>query len=144
MEVSTRRRISGRLLWQTHEATMTLMAGFKVDRFGAESGRFLGAADAPFTQRSPTPDALNVCQSGSIPCNTTKDHPWGYYVYNVTRAFEVIGGPIAPEFGQPGPGVQFYTGRIGNISQLVGLGLLKRLKLSDCGILLFERNLRFR
>lgn len=113
---------------------MTLKAGFKVDRFGGEGGTFLGAADAPFSQRSLPPDALNVCKDDTVPCATTKDHPWQYYVYNVARDFEVIGGPIAPGFGQPGLGIQFYTGRIGNVSQLVDLGLLKRLNLNDISL----------
>jgi hypothetical protein len=37
----------------------------------------------------------------------------------------VVGGPIAPWFGQPGLGAQFYTGAIGNISTLVTKGYIE-------------------
>ena len=43
-------------------STVTLRQGTKVDRFGDEDGRYMGAADAPFAQRALPPDALNVCR----------------------------------------------------------------------------------
>lgn len=38
----------------------------------------------------------------------------------------VVGGPIAPWFGQPGLGAQFYTGDTGNITVLIDRGFLRR------------------
>jgi hypothetical protein len=38
----------------------------------------------------------------------------------------VVGGPIAPWFGQPGLGAQFYTGNVGNITTLIKDGYLRR------------------
>jgi hypothetical protein len=35
-------------------------------------------------------------------------YPYNYHVYRVTRAFDVIAGPIAAYFGQPGQGVQYH------------------------------------
>lgn len=80
---------------------MKLEKGFKVDRFGEETGSFMAAADASFNQRSLPPDALNVCPDPNRPCKP-KDHPWSYHVYEVVREFVVMGGPIAPAFEQPG------------------------------------------
>lgn len=83
------------------KGNMTLKKGFKVDRFGYERGRYVSAADAPFAQRALPPDALNICTDTSKICNP-KDQPWAYHVYEVMRDFEVVGGPIAPAFEQPG------------------------------------------
>ena len=91
------------------------------------AGKFVSAADAPFDQRSLPPESLN------IPKNATRngaDHPWGYHVYNVTREMNVSGGPIAPHFGQPGLGAQFYVGHIGNIQYLMDHKYLEPLKIS--------------
>ncbi|RFN44935.1 hypothetical protein FIE12Z_10830 [Fusarium flagelliforme] len=38
------------------------------------------------------------------------EFPHEYRVYKVSKAFTVEAGPIAPWFGQPGLGTQFYTG----------------------------------
>ena len=42
----------------------------------------------------------------------------------------VLGGPIAPWFGQSGLGAQFYVGDTGNIKKLIELGLLEKLNKS--------------
>lgn len=42
------------------------------------------------------------------------------------RPFSVVGGPIAPWFGQPGLGAQFYTGGVGNIMKLLADGYIER------------------
>ena len=47
------------------------------------------------------------------------------------KRLPVVGGPIAPWFGQPGLGAQFYIGEIGNITTLLDLGYLERLPKSD-------------
>ena len=43
----------------------------------------------------------------------------------------VVGGPIAPAFGQTGLGAQFDTEIVGNIQQLVDWKFLKRLTKAD-------------
>ena len=91
------------------------------------AGKFVSAADAPFDQRSLPPENLN------IPKNATRngaDHPWGYHVYKVIKEMNVTGGPIAPHFGQPGLGAQFYVGDIGNIQYLIDHKYLEQLKIS--------------
>jgi hypothetical protein len=45
----------------------------------------------------------------------------------VLKPLTVVGGPIAPWFGQPGLGAQFYTGGTGNIMALIAAGYLERL-----------------
>ena len=104
-------------------ANMTLLPGTKVDRFGSEYGKFISAADAPYSQRALPPTNLNGPREG--------DFPYGYHVYEVKERITVEGGPIAPWFGQPGLGAQFYIGATGNILELLSKGLLERVNLSE-------------
>ncbi|EFY85044.1 hypothetical protein MAC_08927 [Metarhizium acridum CQMa 102] len=99
--------------------TMILQAGTLIDRFGGEGGTFVSAADAPFSQRALPPSSLNT--NASAP-----NFPYNYHLYRVIQSFPVVGGPIAPWFGQPGLGAQFYTGGIGNIAYLINQGYLQR------------------
>lgn len=102
---------------------MLLEAGTKVDRFGSEYGTYVSAADAPFDQRSLPPNSLNSPPDGL--------YPYNYHIYTVTRPLTVVGGPIAPWFGQPGLGAQFYIGETGNILKLIELGILVRQHKGD-------------
>lgn len=79
-------------------APMRLEKGFKIDRFGSDSGRFVAAADASFNQRALPPSTLNVNQDPLQP----QDFPWNYHVYEVQQRLWVMGGPVAPAFEQPG------------------------------------------
>lgn len=101
---------------------VVLKKGQMLDRFGSEGGEYLGAADAPFDQRSLPPEALNTFD-GEVPYN--------YHVYTVIKDLLVEAGPIAPWFGQPGLGTQFYVGGTGRIFQLVQGGYLKNEPLKD-------------
>jgi len=96
----------------------SLPIGTLVDRFGSEYGSFLAPYDSPYPQRSLPPSNLDT--SASAP-----DYPYNYHVYNVTQAFVVASGPIAPWFGQPGEGTQFLT--YSNIMTLVSGGFLARV-----------------
>jgi len=102
------------------QGNMTLAVGQKVDRFGSEYGSYVSAADAPYSQRALPPSNLDT--SPSAP-----DYPYNYHIYTVTKPLEVLGGPIAPWFGQPGLGAQFYTGATGNILTLISEGYLERV-----------------
>ena len=83
-------------------------------------GNYFSSADAPFTQRSLPPSALDTPQNDpQIPHN--------YRVYIVRKNLTVLGGPISPWFGQPGLGTQFYSGEDRNISTLVRDGYLERV-----------------
>lgn len=116
---------------------MTLQNGTKVDRFGSEYGTYVSAADAPYSQRALPPNNLDVPAGSS-------EYPYNYHIYTVTTSFEVEGGPIAPWFGQPGLGAQFYVGATGNILTLLQEGYLERVNVSslvpgageggDCGL----------
>ncbi|KAL9594172.1 MAG: hypothetical protein Q9219_007185 [cf. Caloplaca sp. 3 TL-2023] len=103
---------------------MTLLPGTLVDRFGPEYGRYISAADAPFAQRALPPSALNTLPDAP-------QYPYGYHVYNVTKSFNVLGGPIRPWFGQPGLGTQFFTGGAGNVISLINEGFLKRVNMTE-------------
>lgn len=47
-------------------------------------------------------------------------YPYEYRLYIVLKRLDILGGPIAPWFGQPGLGVQFFTGPTeGNVESLV-------------------------
>lgn len=89
----------------------------------AGTGDFLGAADAPYNQRSVPPSNLDTNPDAPL-------YPYKYYIYQVLKPLEVIGGPIAPWFGQPGLGTQFYTGDTGSVLDLIDMGYLARVNSS--------------
>ena len=84
-------------------------------------GTYVSAADAPYNQRALPPNNLDT-PAGS------RDYAYNYHIYEVITSFEVEGGPIAPWFGQPGLGAQFYVGATGNILTLLQKGYLKSVK----------------
>ncbi|MEU8118750.1 TNT domain-containing protein [Spirillospora sp. NPDC049024] len=77
-----------------------LRAGQFIDRFGAETGRFLSPAGASFASRALPPDSLNTRADDP-------KHLCNYHVYRVARSFSVDGGPAEPAFQQPGRGLQY-------------------------------------
>ncbi|KAF5025086.1 hypothetical protein F66182_2855 [Fusarium sp. NRRL 66182] len=109
--------------------SMLLGIGTLVDRFGSESGTYISAASAPYSQRALPP--WNLATNPDTP-----DFPYNYHVYEVIKPLKVVGGPIAPWFGQPGLGAQFFTGGVGNIKALVQEGYLER---KDASVLVVER-----
>ncbi|KAK2590111.1 hypothetical protein QQS21_012209 [Conoideocrella luteorostrata] len=104
--------------------TITLQKGDYVDRFGGENGYFLAPAGTLYTERSIPPSNLNTQSSSG-----TKQQ--NFYVYRVLKPFEVLSGPIAPWFGQPGGGVQYYTKSSGNIGELKSQGKLEDVSAKD-------------
>jgi hypothetical protein len=94
----------------------TLPVGQKLDRFGSEYGSFLAPLGAPYIERSLPPNNLNTFDG---------DYPYNYYVYQVTKSFEVGLGPIAPWFEQPGMGTQFLAYM--QVKDLLAGGYLRRL-----------------
>ena len=105
---------------------MVLEVGTVVDRFGSENGHFISAADAPYDQRSLPPANLNGDPDG--------DYPYNYHIYTVAKNITVMGGPIAPWFGQPGLGAQFDLNVNNKKSTILGLlasGHLEPLHKSD-------------
>ncbi|RSL57346.1 hypothetical protein CDV31_016161 [Fusarium ambrosium] len=108
--------------------TMELQKGALVDRFGSEYGSFISAAAAPYSQRALPPS--NLATNPSSP-----NFPYNYHVYRVLKALPVVGGPIAPWFGQPGLGAQFFTGEVGNIMALIEKGYLESV---DPSVLIFR------
>ncbi|KAF7879480.1 hypothetical protein EAF04_000676 [Stromatinia cepivora] len=100
-----------------------------LDRFGGEkAGMFLSSADTPYSQRSLPPSNLN---------NRVDDpgFPNDYHVYRVTKYLKLYAGPIAPWFGQPGLGTQFYSGPR-TIAELIRNGTLERV---DPSVLISNR-----
>ncbi len=88
-------------------------------------GSYISAADAPYSQRALPP--LNLDTPADTP-----DYPYNYHVYTVMKPFDVLGGPIAPWFGQPGLGAQFYTGYTAkNILTALDMGYLERVNKSE-------------
>jgi hypothetical protein len=82
------------------EGTSQLDKGTYIDRFGGEGGFFASPAAAPHMQRSLPPSNLDWPQ-------TTPVVPYNYHLYQVLRPFDVVSGPIAAWFEQPGHGVQY-------------------------------------
>lgn len=99
----------------------TLRVGQKLDRFGSESGKFLAPLGAPYIERALPPSNLFAPANSSFPYN--------YHVYEVTKDFEILLGPIAPWFEQPGFGSQLLA--TSSVTALLEGGFLKRLKLED-------------
>jgi len=90
------------------------------ERLTFAGGTYVSAADAPYSQRALPPSNLDTNPDAP-------DYPYNYHVYKVAKPLEVLGGPIAPWFGQPGLGAQFYTGYTGNILSLLSQGYLERV-----------------
>ena len=136
------------------KGNITLATGTKVDRFGSENGMlsayllfcscaiachrsyrmhsplmkslgsYVSAADSPYDQRSLPPSSLNQ-KIGTL------DYPLNYHLYIVSKPLNATAGPIAPWFGQPGLGAQFYVGETGNIKSLLAEGYLTVLHKSN-------------
>ncbi|KOS40339.1 hypothetical protein ACN38_g8818 [Penicillium nordicum] len=100
---------------------ITLRVGQKLDRFGSEYGQFLAPLGAPYIERSLPPSNLFAPPNSSFPYN--------YHVYEVTKAFDILLGPIAGWFEQPGFGSQLLASS--SVLDLLEGGFLKRLDLKD-------------
>jgi hypothetical protein len=100
---------------------VTLRVGQKLDRFGAETGKFLAPLGAPYIERALPPSNLFAPGNSSFPYN--------YHVYEVTEEFDVLLGPIASWFEQPGFGSQILAQS--SVTSLLNDGFLKRLELRD-------------
>jgi hypothetical protein len=103
------------------EGNMTLPVGQKLDRFGSEYGNFMAPLGAPYIERSLPPSNLFAPKDSSFPYN--------YHVYEVTKEFVALVGPIAPWFEQPGFGAQLMVPM--KVLDLIDQGFLKRLELKD-------------
>jgi hypothetical protein len=103
--------------------TPTRKHAFHILKSNILLGSYISAADAPYSQRALPPSNLDTNPSAP-------DFPYNYHIYQVLKPLTVVGGPIAPWFGQPGLGAQFYTGGIGNIMALIAAGYLERLNAS--------------
>jgi hypothetical protein len=87
-------------------------------------GIYIPTADTPYSQRSLPPYNLDTDPK-------SPQFPYNYHIYEVLKTLTVVGGPIAPWFGQPGLGTQFYIGKIGNITTLIKDGYLERVDTSE-------------
>jgi Tuberculosis necrotizing toxin len=122
------------------EGNITLPVGFQIDRFGSEYGTYTSPRGAPYNQRALPPSNLDTPQSsplyvyyfmksgkGTDMMNSLR-YPYNYHVYTVTKPFEVISGPIAGWFEQPGQGVQYEMSS--DVMDLVAGGFLERVQLT--------------
>lgn len=94
-----------------------LVPGQVIDRFGSNGGRFFSPFGAPFTQRALPPSSLNTLD---------RAYPFGYHVFRVITSFTVRAGTIAPWFGQPGGGLQYFSPAM-NADQLIAGNFLEPL-----------------
>jgi len=100
------------------EGNIILPIGFQIDRFGSEynDSAYISPRGSPFRQRSLPP---NYVHSSSV-------YPYyNYHVYTVIKPFEVLTGPIAGWFEQPGQGVQYHMSS--NVMTMVAEGFLERV-----------------
>jgi len=105
------------------QGNITLPVGFEIDRFGLEVGKYASPRGAPYIQRALPPDSLNTPQ----PNDSSPVYPFNYHVYKVTKPFQVLSGPTAGSYEQPGQGVQYKMSS--NITTLVAKGFLSRVPL---------------
>ena len=91
------------------EKMITLQPGTKIDRYGAETGRYVSPYGTPFANRSLPPG------SDELP----------YHVYEVLKPIQVQSGLIAAWFDQPGGGIQYQFAQ--TIENLIQSGYLRRL-----------------
>ncbi|KAE8376055.1 hypothetical protein BDV26DRAFT_294471 [Aspergillus bertholletiae] len=99
----------------------TLEAGIELDRFGTQYGGYLAPKGTPFSWRSIPPSNLNKYP------NSTE---YNYWVWKVKETFNVTGGPIAPFFGQPGYGLQFY--HAAGLKELETAGIIELIDKKQC------------
>ena len=118
MDVPTTRRLRHQHGRTSHQGQCDPCGRHDARSIWVGFGNYLGAADAPFDQRSLAPDSLNMAPDRMV--------PFDYQVYTVMKDLTVEAGPIAPWFGQPGLGSQFFTGRVGNIMTLIEMEYLER------------------
>ncbi|GAA2808795.1 TNT domain-containing protein [Kitasatospora sp. CM 4170] len=71
----------------------TVQPGRTLDRFGADTGKYLATGGTPYAKRALPPDSLNGTG-------------FNYHCYVVNRDFSVQTGHIAAAFAQPGFGYQ--------------------------------------
>lgn len=103
-----------------------LVVGQQLDLFGSGFGRFLAPAGTAYEDRAIPPSNLDT---------SDVNYPFGYHLYEVTKAFTVDAGPIRAWFAQPGGGLQYMVnsryipgapGRVG-IPYLLENGYLRQL-----------------
>ncbi|MFJ3337294.1 TNT domain-containing protein [Streptomyces sp. NPDC086766] len=105
---------------------LELHQGQLIDRFGAETGKFLSPAGAKYGTRAIPPSNLNTHDPR---------YPHDYHLYRVAKDFKVCAGPAAPAFEQPGGGIQYVTSSsvcpnlpFANVGTLVSSGTLVRVQ----------------
>ncbi len=87
----------GEVNGEVDKAPELLVRGERLDRFGSEFGGYLAPAGDAYAKRALPSQNLNT-RDAAFPCD--------YHLYEVTRAFVVWEGSIAPWFEQPGGGRQ--------------------------------------
>ena len=85
-----------------------LQPGQIIDRYGDETGRYFTPEGTPIANRSLPPSA-----------NTNP-----YNTYEVVNPFPVQSGIVAPFYGQPGGGIQYYSPNM-NVQQLINQGYIR-------------------
>jgi uncharacterized protein YukE len=109
------------------EPDMPMHAGESIDRFGGNSGTFFSPAGTPFGERSLPPTSLLPDSNGNSP----------YHSYVLTSnwdqpdpAYRAQTSIIAPDFNQPGGGIQIEfinkaTGEPASVNELLKAGYLE-------------------
>ena len=89
----------------------TLQPGMILDRYGSNAGMYLSPEGTPFPMRA-LPPATNTAN---------------YHVFEVTKPLPILKSAVAPWFGQPGGGIQYFTNGI-SIDYLIEFGFLRQIK----------------
>jgi hypothetical protein len=98
--------------FQGTPSTTTLQPGTLVDRYGSTYGKFLSPPNTPLIQRALPYGAENA----------------PYNLYQVVEPIDdVLVGKVAPWFGKPGGGIQYYLGEWRNVQSLLDSGHLEEI-----------------
>ncbi|RAH60013.1 hypothetical protein BO85DRAFT_511136 [Aspergillus piperis CBS 112811] len=95
--------------------------GSCVDRFGSPYGGFLAPLGTKYSARAIPPK--NLIKYPNSP-------QFNYYVYKVKQPLIAQKGDIAPWFGQPGGGTQYYVAS--GLENLVKYGVLEPTNVEEC------------
>ncbi|KAL4876996.1 hypothetical protein BJY04DRAFT_222499 [Aspergillus karnatakaensis] len=89
--------------------------GQLLDRFGHPNGSYLSKNGDTYASRAIPPNGIT---------KRTDVNSLNYYLYKVIKDFPAYYGKVAPWFGQPGGGMQYFVP--GNITLLVDAGYLQK------------------
>lgn len=117
-------------------------SGDILDRFGSEDGKFFGSANDYYTLRSVPYFGIYQNKSDCVDKiknsykNYFKSHPDEYNMYRFKKKYYMSTCTIAPEFGYPGGGTQFWSDK--SVKELLDERIIEKVRVDH--IPFFDEN----